>query len=196
MLSCERKLGSLVVWRLGLPSPPPHHHRRFSLHVIVAKMCETSKKEEVWVTPWAEAIRRAVSWLVLLITMYKRPCAPLFAFLFSSDSAEGAPWLNLSTGWLTGSDLHILSCWRAAKKVEQTLDVSASLPSPFPCPPPPHSYNLSQECFNFRDRFSLSNQAGRPVVHMMRCDGCKTIKKRSGRWERTKEERALFIGQI
>lgn len=83
------------------------------------------------------------------------------------------------------------------EKVEQTLDVSASLLLFLFLPPSlARSYNLSQECFNFRDRFSLSNQAGWPVVHMMRCDGCKTIKKRSGRWERTKEERALFIGQI
>lgn len=60
------------------------------------------------------------------------------------------------------------------------------------------SYNLGQECFNFRDRFCLSSEAGWPVVQAMRCDGCKTIKKkkRSGRWERTKKKRAHFIGQI
>lgn len=40
------------------------------------------------------------------------------------------------------------------------------------------SYNLGQECFNFRDRFCLSSQAEWPVVQRMRCDGCKTIKKK------------------
>lgn len=84
------------------------------------------------------------------------------------------------------------------QKVKQTLDVSAFLlflflPPPLPSPPLPRSYNLSQECFNFRDRFSLSNQAGQPVVHMMRCDGCKTIKRGvgDGREQRRKERSLL-----
>lgn len=64
---------------------------------------------------------------------------------------------------------------------------SANYPSPSPSLHP--SYNLGQECFNFRDRFCLSNEAGWPVVQTMRCDGCKTIKKRvrDGREQRGKE---------
>lgn len=48
----------------------------------------------------------------------------------------------------------------------------------FSCLPRFPPYNLGQECFNFRDRFCLSSEAGWPVVQTMRCDGCKTIKKK------------------
>lgn len=110
---------------------------------------------------------------------------------------------------MTGSNLHIPSCWRRKKKekVKQTLDVSASLPFPFPLrplslpPPLVPSYNLGQECFNFRDSFCLSSGAGRPVVQTMRCDGCKTIKKKKkeggvGDGGEQRREGAHFIGQI
>lgn len=75
------------------------------------------------------------------------------------------------------------------------VSCSSSLPFPFPFPPPstlPRSYSLSQECFNFRDRFSLSNQAGWPVVQTMRCDGCKTIKKEWEMGQNKGEKSALY----
>lgn len=66
-------------------------------------------------------------------------------------------------------------------QAQQTPPLSPSLSFP--------PYNLRQECFNFRDRFCLSSEAGWPVVQTMRCDGCKTIKKRvgDGREQRGKE---------
>lgn len=71
------------------------------------------------------------------------------------------------------------------------VSCSSSLPFPFPLP---RSYYLSQECFNFRNRFSLSKPAGWPLVRMMGCDGCKTIKKKGvgdGTEQRRKESSLL-----
>lgn len=67
--------------------------------------------------------------------------------------------------------------------------VLCELPLPLPLFP---SYNLSQECFNFRDRFCLSSEAGWPVVQTMRCDGCKTIKKESEMGENKEEKSSLY----
>ncbi len=65
--------------------------------------------------------------------------------------------------------------------------LSPSIPLSLPLFP---SYNLGQECFNFRDRFCLSSEAGWPVVQTMRCDGCKTIKKKEQEMGENKEEKS------
>lgn len=102
---------------------------------------------------------------------------------------------------MTGSNLHIPSCSRR-KKRESKTDTgcvsfsSLSFSSPPALPPPSlvPSYNLGQECFNFRDSFCLSSGAGWPVVQTMRCDGCKTIKKKKeGGVGENKEEKGLTL---
>lgn len=49
------------------------------------------------------------------------------------------------------------------------------------------SFQMGQECFNFRDRFWLSTGVGCCVVQKMKCEGCKTMKKgRAGTRTKTK----------
>lgn len=112
---------------------------------------------------------------------------------------------------MTGSNLHIPFGWNEKKEKRKIDTGCVSFPfSLFPpelnrLPPlPPFplsiplslplipSYSLGQECFNFRDRFCLSSGAGWPVVQTMRCDGCKTIKKKEREQEmgENKEEKS------
>ena len=115
---------------------------------------------------------------------------------------------------MTGSNLHIPFGWNEKKEKRKIDTGCVKLPLfPFssgarqtsPSPSFPSlslslslslplipSYNLGQECFNFRDRFCLSSEAGWPVVQTMRCDGCKTIKKKKREQEmgENKEEKS------